>query len=55
MKIKSIEKDKKILIEIPEDICKLYNLKPNLEIEIKAVDKPPSKLLISLLWNLPPD
>jgi len=55
VKIKSIENEKKILIEIPEEICKLYNLKPNMEIEIKAVEKSPSKLLISILWGLPTD
>ena len=55
MKAKSIEHDKKILIEIPEEICKLYKLKPNMEFDIKAVDRPPSKLLISLRVNLPPD
>jgi hypothetical protein len=52
MKGKSIGNDGKILIEIPNDICKLYNLKASMEFEIKAVERPDSKLLISLLCKI---
>ena len=53
MKGESIEDDKKILIEIPEEICKLYKLKSNMHFEVRAVERPSSKLLISLLCDLP--
>jgi hypothetical protein len=53
VKGKSIEKDKKIFIEIPDDICDLFKLKSDMEFEVKAVERDSSKLLISLLGDLP--
>jgi hypothetical protein len=52
MKEKFIGDNEQILIKIPKDICKLYNLKPDLEFEITAVERPNSKLLISILCDI---
>jgi hypothetical protein len=52
VKVKFIKKDKKILIEIPNEICDLFNLKDGGEFEVKAVETRPSKLLISFLGDI---
>ena len=53
MRITSFKEDEKILVEIPEEICKLYQLKQHMCFKVKAVEKPSSKLLISFLCDLP--
>jgi hypothetical protein len=52
MNEKSIGNNEEILIEIPQEICKLYKLKPGMEFEVKTVERPDSKLLISFLCSI---
>ena len=52
MKENSLGSEGQILIKIPDAICKLYNLKPNMEFEVMATVRPTSKLLISFLCSI---
>ena len=55
MKEKSIGNNEEILIEIPKEVCKLFKLKPGIEFEVKANERPNSKLLVSFLCDIPTD
>jgi predicted transcriptional regulator len=53
--MKSIQQSKRILLEIPENICDLYDLKSDMSFEVKTVEMHSSKLIISFLCDLPSD
>ncbi len=55
MIMKSIQQSKRILLEIPENICDLYDLKSDMSFEVKTVEMHSSKLIISFLCDLPSD
>ena len=52
MRGKILIKDEQMPVQIPGEICKLYKLKPGMEFEVRATERPNSKLLLSFICDL---
>ena len=52
MRGKTLIKDEQMLVQIPGEICKLYNLKPGMEFEVRATERADSKLFLSFICDL---